>query len=102
MARSFKQLKRKMSPAARARADRRSQALAAEMILSDLRRALQFSQTEVADTMEVQQAAVSKLENRSDLCISTLRRYVEAIGGELEISVRLPGGQRVQLSDLGE
>ncbi len=99
MAKPFRELKAKMSPEARAEADQRTKALLEEMVLSELRQALQLSQTAVAKIMTVQQASVSKLENRSDLYISTLRRYIEAIGGELEISARLPGGNRVRIAN---
>jgi predicted transcriptional regulator len=58
--------------------------------LSELRRARRLSQEELAQTLHVGQAAVAKLEKRADMYVSTLRRFVEAMGGELEIVARFP------------
>jgi hypothetical protein len=49
----------------------------------------------------VQQAAVSRLERRPDITLSSLRRYVEALGGELEINVRTPDGEQLRLVESG-
>lgn len=66
--------------------------LAAELPLQELRQARQFTQTSLAETLEVGQAEVSKMERRTDLYVSTLRRYIEAMGGELEIVAKFPDG----------
>lgn len=71
--------------------------IAEEMTLRDLRDVLGHSQQEVGEAMNVNQAAVSKLERRSDMRISTLREFVQAMGGELDIMVRMPGGNQVHL-----
>src|SRR5690242_12264391 len=60
--------------------------LALEMNLPELRRALGKTQLEVADAAEMAQAKVSEFERRDDHTLSVLRRYIEALGGELEIS----------------
>lgn len=65
--------------------------------LAALRRALAITQTELAERMGVTQAQVSRIENGSDLAVSTLERHLEAIGGELEISVVFPDGVRVPI-----
>jgi DNA-binding XRE family transcriptional regulator len=70
-----------------------------EVILRELRAALGFTQEQLADRLGVQQAAVSRLERRPDMTLSSLRRYVEALGGELEINVRTPDGKQLRLLD---
>ena len=60
------------------------------MDLAETRRALKLSQEELAETLNVGQAAVAKLEKRADMYVSTLRRFIEAMGGELEIVARFP------------
>lgn len=67
----------------------RDEALA-EVGLYELRLSQQISQVELADRLEITQPAVSKLENAADVRLSTLREYVEALGGELEVSARFP------------
>ena len=85
---SFSELRAKMSPEARARAEQKALALGREMDLAELRRALRLSQEELAQTLQVGQAAVAKIEKRADMYVSTLRRFVEAMGGELQIVAR--------------
>jgi DNA-binding transcriptional regulator YiaG len=100
MAKKFSELRAKMSPAARAESAEISAALRKELPLHQLRQALKLSQEQVAEELGITQAAVSRLEHRPDLFVSTLRRFVEAMGGELEIRVRFPTGT-VTLADLG-
>lgn len=64
----------------------------AEMVLSELRRQVEMTQTEVAEAMGIHQPAVSDLEKCDDMQISTLRRLVAALGGELSLIVKLPQG----------
>jgi len=90
MAKKFSELVAKMPPEARERAHAWAQARLAEMRLDELRQARGLSQKEVAETLHIQQPAVAKLEKRTDIYISTLRKYVEAMGGELEIIARFP------------
>jgi transcriptional regulator with XRE-family HTH domain len=70
---------------------RAKELIAEELSLAELRKDLEQSQVELAKKMGVRQADVSKIERRSDMHVSTLRRYVEAAGGSLEIIVRVPG-----------
>lgn len=81
----MKALPKKRRRAIEARA---AQILAEEMTLQELRRALKRSQTTIAKTLGLQQAAVSRLENRTDWRLSTLQGYVEAMDCELEIYAR--------------
>jgi transcriptional regulator with XRE-family HTH domain len=67
-----------------------------------LRKALHLAQEQVAEEFGVGQAAISRFERRPDMCLSSLRRFVEALGGELEVRARFPGGDVVldQIGDL--
>lgn len=101
MAKSFRVLERKMSAAARARSDKKAKKLMAEMPLNDIRAARQLTQEHLAKLLRIKQASVSKLERRADMYISTLRDFVKAMGGELEIVARFPEGEvRVSQFDL--
>lgn len=106
MAKKFGTLREKMAPEYRARARLRTTSMLAEMALSELRRALDVSQEDLAKLLRVSQASVSKLENRSDLHISSVAAYIEALGGQLELIARFPkkpsGEEIVRLKPLGE
>ncbi len=93
MARPFNELRNKMSPEARKRAAKKAVKMMAEMPLHELRRARDMSQEELARELHIKQAAVSKLERRTDMYISTLRRAIDALGGNLEIVARFPDGE---------
>lgn len=92
MAKPFKNLKQKMPPAALERAEKRAKKMLAEMPLAELRAARQLTQESLAKSLGINQAAVSKMERRTDMYISTLRDFVVAMGGELEITARFPDG----------
>ena len=92
MAKNFKELQSKMSPEARARSQAKADRMIAEMALDELREALRLTQESLAETLQINQAAVSKVEKRTDMLISTLRKMIEAMGGELEIRAILPTG----------
>ncbi len=100
MAKKFSELRAKLSPAARAESAQIAAALRKELPLYQLRQALKLSQEQVAEELGITQAAVSRLEHRPDLFVSTLRRFIEAMGGELELRARFPTGT-VTLTDLG-
>jgi transcriptional regulator with XRE-family HTH domain len=63
-----------------------------ELLLSRLRQVRRMSQAQMASTLNVRQAAISKMERRSDMYISTLRNAIAALGGDLEIRARFPEG----------
>lgn len=90
MAKTFNTLRARMSPEAQARAAARAEAMLVEMQLQELRKARHVTQVEVARAMSVEQAAVSKLERREDMYVSTLREYVKALGGELKLVASFP------------
>ncbi len=74
--------------------------IAEEMSLQEVRRAMGKTQTAVAKRLKIGQEAVSKIESRSDMLISTLRNYLRSGGGDLELLARLPDGRRVRLKSL--
>jgi hypothetical protein len=95
--RSWKSVRaEKLDAQAIARAKRRARAKVEEATLSELRRGLSRTQVDVAKDAEMTQSELSRLESRGDHRISTLRRYVEALGGELEVTAGF-GGRRVRL-----
>ena len=93
MAKSYKTLREKMSPRAQKRSALKAQALTAEMALAELRAARRLTQEQLATSMGINQAAVSKLERRADVYVSTLRHFVTAMGGTLEIRAKFPEGE---------
>lgn len=87
MARNLDQVIAVLPAKRRARIERRASELAT---LKDLRRAVERTQEELAASLGVGQDTVSRIERRSDILLSTLRRYVEAMGGELNLVARFP------------
>lgn len=88
----FSRLREKMAPTRRVAAQHRTAEMMGEMALSELRLARSLSQKALAESMEVSQPDVSKLEKRTDTYISTLRSYIQAMGGQLDIVARFPEG----------
>lgn len=70
--------------------------------LRELRKAVGKAQAEIAATLKIKQPSISKIERQTDMYLSTLRSYVEAIGGELDLVVRLPPRRVMRLHRLGE
>jgi transcriptional regulator with XRE-family HTH domain len=70
--------------------------------LRELRKAAGKAQAEIAATLKIKQPSISKIEKQTDMYLSTLRSYVEAIGGELDLVVRLPPRRVMRLHRLGE
>jgi transcriptional regulator with XRE-family HTH domain len=101
MAKSFDNLRKTMSPASRARSEATAERLLAEMPLQELRHARRLSQEQLAQTLHVKQASISKMERRADMYIGTLRRVIEAMGGDLDIRANFPDGA-VRIRRLGE
>ena len=82
--------------------DRAAELIAEEMTLRELRKARQLTQVSVARALGINQDAVSRLEQRSDLLLSTLRKTVEAMGGSLSLLARFPDRPPVELSGIAE
>jgi DNA-binding XRE family transcriptional regulator len=92
----------KLSPAQRKRVEARAAELAAEeMTLRQLRKARKLTQVRMARALGISQDGVSRLEKRSDLLLSTLRKTVEAMGGILSLVAEFPDRPPVLLSSLG-
>jgi DNA-directed RNA polymerase specialized sigma subunit len=103
MARNYKELRAKLSPAARAASEAESLRLRQEeMTLIELRRARELTQTKLADELQIGQGDVSKLERRTDMYVSTLASYLEAVGAHLEIRAVFPDGQSVKITQFSE
>ena len=90
MAKAWKTLRDGLSPEVQARASARTEALLVEVELAELRRARGMTQTQVAHRLEIEQGAVSRLERRGDLYLSTLQDYIQALGGELRLVASFP------------
>lgn len=88
--RNFRQLIEAMPPARRKNIEQRFQESIAAMPLDDLRRAREMTQLQLGEVLGVHQSEVSKIENRADICVSTLIAYVQALGGRLEIRAVFP------------
>ncbi len=71
-----------------------------EMTLRDLRKAHALTQERMAEALHISQDGVSRIEKRSDFLLSTLRSYIEAMGGKLRLVVEFPDRKPVTLSDL--
>ena len=96
----WSELKDKMSPQSRAEVDRRVRQEMKKMPLHELRAARRLTQQQLAQTLEMTQAAVSQLEKRTDMYLSTLSNFVEAMGGRLELCAVFPDGKvELQLTD---
>ena len=72
------------------------------LTLQELRKAKKLTQTQLAETLNIRQATIAKMEQRSDLLLSTLRSYVEAMGGTLSLMVEFPESAPVSLEGLGD
>ena len=91
MAKPFSELKSKMRPAARARAEARTQTMLTQMSLHELRRSLGLTQIQIAELMEMNQAALSKMENQADMRVATLFQLVRGPGGRFKLVTSFPG-----------
>jgi len=94
---------RKLNPADRKKVeDRAAEIVAEEMSLRDLRKARKLTQARVVKALGITQDSVSRLEKRSDLLISILRKTVKAMGGDVRIVAEFPDRTPVVLSELFE
>lgn len=102
MARNFQELRAKMSPAARAASEAEQRRLIEEMSLHQLRKARELTQTKIAEELHMGQGDVSKLERRTDMYVSTLASYLQAVGADLEIRAVFPNGRAVKITQFSE
>ena len=101
---SFSELTKDFTPERRQRIAEMKSELLDEMPLHELRRARALTQGDMAKMLNVNQPAVSKLEQRADIYVSSLRSYIEAVGGKLKIVAEFPEGQVAitNFSEVGE
>lgn len=99
--RPFSNLTKRFPAARKSRVANKTAALETALALHDLRKTRAISQEELAEKLSVGQPAVAKLERRTDMYVSNLRRYVEALGGTLEITARFPDGT-VTIAEVGD
>ncbi len=98
MARTLDQVLTGLPAKRRAKIERRAGELATT--LKDLREAFAHTQVELAESLGVGQDTISRIERRSDLLLSTLRRYVEAMGGRLELVAHFPNRSPLVIEQL--
>lgn len=103
MGRNLNQVLADLPADRRARVDARYREMKAEIeSLRELRRAAGKAQADVASALKIKQPSVSKIEQQTDMYLSTLRSYVQAIGGELDLVVRLPKRPALRLQRLSD
>ena len=88
----FGKLTQEFTATRRARVDARKDELRSAMALHELRRAREMTQKAIGKALNVKQPAVAKLERRTDMYVSNLRAYIEAVGGRLNIVAQFPQG----------
>jgi transcriptional regulator with XRE-family HTH domain len=98
---SFDKLRKSMAPARRASNRAATKDMLRRMALHELRRVREKSQLDLARELQVGQPAVARLERRADMYVSNLRRYIEALGGKLEITARFPDAE-VTITNFGD
>jgi DNA-binding XRE family transcriptional regulator len=89
---AFDDLRRTLTPAQQRNVELKFAALQKEMTLAELRQARRLTQENLSETLQVGQAAIAKMEKRADMYVSNLRRFIGAMGGELEVVARFPEG----------
>jgi transcriptional regulator with XRE-family HTH domain len=99
MVRNLEQVLAKLPPKRREKVERRAAELAT---LKDLRQTVKRTQEELASALGVGQDTISRLEQRSDMLISTLKRYIEAMGGQLDLIARFPNRPPVMIDRIAE
>ena len=103
MGRTHSDIMAKLPPARRARIEARTAELVAEVEgLAALRKLAERSQAEMARELNIKQPSVHKIEKQTDLYLSTLRKFIEAAGGTLELRVELPGKGTMSLTGVGD
>ena len=98
---TWTEVKAQMHPGTRARLEAEASRLSEELHLAQLRKARGLTQEAVAELLGVTQAEVSKMERRSELYIGTLKKFIEAMNGELVLAARFADGVEVPIK-LGE
>jgi DNA-binding XRE family transcriptional regulator len=90
-------IKARIKPAIRARIEAERRRLSDDLHLSQLRKARGLTQETMAELLGVSQAEVSKMERRTELYVGTLRKFIEAMNGELVLAARFPDGVEIPI-----
>ena len=100
---NLERIRKQLSSSRRKKVEvRAAQLIAEEMTLQELRRARKLTQVRMAKELGISQDGISKLEKRSDLLLSTLRKSVEAMGGTLSLVAEFPDRNPVVLAGIAE
>jgi predicted XRE-type DNA-binding protein len=102
MARNYKELQTKMDPASVAENRVRVRQELQRMALEELRCAKQATQSDMAELLAVPQSSISRIEQRADMYLSTLREYIQLMGGELQIQAVFRSGGTVIINRFGD
>jgi transcriptional regulator with XRE-family HTH domain len=103
MGRTLSQIIAELPPKRQLRIEKRYQELKQEVeSLRELREIAGKVQADVASALKIKQPSVSKIEQQADMYLSTLRRYVEAVGGDLELVVKLPQRPAIRLRQISD
>jgi len=102
MPKHYLELRAKLSPQAQAASTLERTRLLEEMSLHELRKARELTQSKIARDLHMGQGDVSKLEHRTDMYVSTLTSYLQAIGADLEIRAVFPDGRSVKITQFAE
>jgi DNA-binding XRE family transcriptional regulator len=92
MAHKFEKLEKQMKPESLQRARAKTKEIMTEMLLAEIRKEAGITQDDLAKTIGIKQPSLSKLESQDDIHISTLRKLIEALGGQLELVAHMPCG----------
>ncbi len=95
MAKPLSQLTKKVSKQVNRAASAKAAEILTEMSLSELRRSRATTQNDLAENLDMKQPSIAQLEKRRDIYISTLRNYLHALGGELELMAKFPDGTKI-------
>lgn len=82
--------------------ERANQLISEEMTLRDLRLALEKTQQDLSEVLHIKQDGISRLEKRSDMLISTLSKYISAMGGSLKLTAEFPDRAPVQIQGIAD
>lgn len=100
---SLDEMMNRLPPSRRTRVEEQAQALIAQhMALRDVRKAMGKTQAAVAAKLGIKQENVARIEKRGDMLLSTLRSYVQALGGDVHLTVELKGHAPVRLEGFGD
>jgi transcriptional regulator with XRE-family HTH domain len=100
---TYNEYKKKLTPEQRSKVDELARKLIAEeKSLREIRKAREYSQVTLAELLGMNQGDLSKFERRTDAYLSTIRRYVEAMGGSLELVATFPDTGPVKIVNIGD